>query len=89
MVPETNTTAPIDIKPTGTTVSETVADTTNDPIISPFTLPIKLEQIVSNEPSGTTAENPSEYFYDFQAENFHAEQVSYLLLLNDHMYTFV
>ena len=58
MVPERNSTAPIDIKPTETTI-----DTT--------------EQLVSNEALGTTADNSSEYFYDFQAENFHAEQVSY------------
>ncbi|CAF1021216.1 unnamed protein product [Adineta ricciae] len=69
VAPERNSTAPIDIKPT-----ETTTDTTNDSIVSPFTSPVKLEKLVSNEPLGTTADNSSEYFYDFQAENFHAEQ---------------
>ena len=72
MVPERNSTAPIDIKPTETTI-----DTTDNSIVSPFTSPVKLEQLVGNEALGTTADNSSEYFYDFQAENFHAEQVSY------------
>ncbi|CAF0961898.1 unnamed protein product [Rotaria magnacalcarata] len=55
-------------------------DNNNDrhEIPSPFTSPIKFDDIINNEQSNIQS-NPSkddsnELYYDFQAENFHAEQ---------------
>ncbi len=90
---ETNTTepslsSPIDVKTNGT-----ITDNINDEIPSPFSSPIKLEQIVNNEPSvikqDSSTDNPSEFFYDFQPEHFHAEQVrSSFILINKHLFFF-
>jgi len=66
--------APIDVQP-----NSAITDKDNDHILSPFTSPIKLEQIIDNEQpiieKVPSTENSIEYFYDFQPENFHAEQV--------------
>jgi len=71
---KTTSSSPVDIK-----TNEMTNDNVNDQIPSPLSSPIKIEQTVDNEPSTaenvTTNENPSEFFYDFQQENFHAEQV--------------
>lgn len=76
---EPSSTSPIDIK-----VNETV---TNDNPPSPFTSPIKLEEINDNEKStsentSSTTGNSSEFFYDFRLENFHAEEVKNNLFYN-------
>ncbi|CAF1121495.1 unnamed protein product [Rotaria sp. Silwood1] len=53
-------------------------DNSNDDIPLAFTSPIKLEQIIDNEQlnsdNNTCTDNSSEFFYDFQSKNFHAEQ---------------
>lgn len=71
---KTTSSSPVDVK-----TNEMTTDNVNDQIPSPLSSPIKIEQTVDNEPSTTenvtTNENPSEFFYDFQAEHFHAEQV--------------
>ena len=54
----------------------------NDSNPSTFTSPIKEEQSLS------TDEPASELFYDFQAENFHAEQVISLLINLKHLFSF-
>ena len=78
---------PIDIKSNATT-SEIVIE----PIPSPFSSPIKLESIVDRQSSTTTNDasndNLSEYFYEFQPENFHAEQVRKIFSLSFHLERF-
>jgi len=54
--------------------TEPISNNDNDPIPSVFTSPIK------DEPLSSTDNPSSELFYDFQAENFHAEQVIHFLL---------
>jgi hypothetical protein len=71
---ESSVSSTIDVR-----TNETITDTITDDIPSPFSSPIKLEQIVDNGQStiekDSSTDNPSEFFYDFQQENFHAEQV--------------
>ncbi len=55
----------------------------NELIPSPFLSSIKLEQTIDNEQS--TTQNSSEFFYDFQPENFHAEQVRKSLSSNSNI----
>jgi hypothetical protein len=70
---------PSETKPANSSSSSPIPIKTNDipsdnvHIPSPFVSPIKLEQILDTEQS--TTENSAEFFYNFQPENFHAEQV--------------
>ncbi|CAF4334811.1 unnamed protein product, partial [Adineta steineri] len=69
---EISSTVPIDIKTNGTTSND------NSNLPSPFDGLFKIEPIVDSEESTNekdpSTENSIEYFYDFQPENFHAEQ---------------
>ncbi len=81
---ESSPSSEIDVKS-----NETV--TTNDDIPSPFSSPIKLEQIIDNEQpiieKDSSTENPSEFFYDFQPDNFHAEQVRcFIISINNSLF---
>ncbi len=64
----------VDIPPIESiSIEKTCNDSDNVPSV--FTSPIKDEQFSS-------IDNPSsELFYDFQAENFHAEQVTFSLII--------
>jgi hypothetical protein len=57
---------PIDDK-----INGTITANVNDQIPSPLSSPIKSD----NEPSTIEKDISSEFFYDFQPEHFHAEQV--------------
>lgn len=70
---ETNIAKPSSTSPIDIEINGTVTNDDNDLIPSPFTSTIQTEKINNNEQK--ISENSSEYFYDFQPENFHAEEV--------------
>ena len=56
-----------------------IIDEDNDSILSQFASPIELDESIDDnqtiEENNISIENSNEFFYDFKAENFHAEQV--------------
>ncbi len=72
---ESSSASPNDVQTNGTPT-----ENTNDDTPALLKSPIKLEPLVDHIQSipenGSSSENLSEYFYEFKAENFQAEQVS-------------
>jgi hypothetical protein len=71
-IPKSSSPLPIDNETNSTIVNSDIDSTP-----SPFTSPIKLEQIIDGEQSTVEKENSSELCYNFLPENFHAEQVRF------------